>query len=572
MSKAGAGSRYLRAIKRLKEILVADPRLRGVLTGSRPQDSHPGRASMSSSESSSGTRPGTRRGVPRPLPQGRAAAAPGVHRPPPRAGRRDPRALPGHGEMENIAVADESPERAGERRPPAAAGRCEQLGDYRILREIGRGGMGVVYEAEQVSLGRHVALKVLPQQAAARRPAEAALRARGEGGGQAAPHQHRAGLRRRRARRAALLRHAVHPGPGPGRGAGRVEAAPARQAGPRQPPATGSELRAARGRLRGRRGPVAADRASSTPAAGDDGRRRRPDAIAPPGDDAGARRPPTRRRGLRLAGRLVRLLLAVVLVRDAAGRPDASRAGSTTYWQSVARIGVQVADALEYAHTQGILHRDIKPSNLLLDTHGTVWVTDFGLAKADDQQNLTHTGDILGTLRYMPPEAFEGKSDARSDVYALGLTLYELLALRPAFDEKDRNRLIKQVTTEEPARLDRLNPEVPRDLETIVHKAIERDPAHRYADGRASWRPTCSGSWTTSRSRPGGRRRSSGTCAGPGTTPASPRSAGVLTAVLVLVTVASLLAAGYFNRLRLNEQAARAEARAGPAGGGAGSG
>src|SRR5207249_4318711 len=151
-----------------------------------------------------------------------------------------------------------------------------------------------------------------------------------------------------------------------------------------------------------------------------------------------------------------------------------------TYWQSVAQIGRQVADALEYAHRQGIQHRDIKPSNLLLDTTGTVWVADFGLAKADDQQNLTHTGDVLGTLRYMPPEAFDGKADARGDVYSLGLTLYELLAFRPAFDEKERNRLIKQVTTAEPARLDRLNRELPRDLVTIVHKAIERDLGHRY--------------------------------------------------------------------------------------------
>ncbi len=135
----------------------------------------------------------------------------------------------------------------------------------------------------------------------------------------------------------------------------------------------------------------------------------------------------------------------------------------------------------EYAHGQGILHRDIKPSNLLLDTRGTVWVADFGLAKADDQQNLTHTGDILGTLRYMPPEAFEGRSDARGDVYSLGLTLYELLAFRPAFDETDRARLISQVTARSPPRLSRLNPAIPRDLETIVHKAIDRDPAHRYA-------------------------------------------------------------------------------------------
>ena len=146
---------------------------------------------------------------------------------------------------------------------------------------------------------------------------------------------------------------------------------------------------------------------------------------------------------------------------------------------------MQVAEALEYAHKQGIQHRDIKPSNLLLDAQGTVWVTDFGLAKADDQQNLTHTGDILGTLRYMPPEAFEGKTDARSDVYSLGLTLYEMLAFRPAFDEKERNRLIKQVTEAEPDRLGKLNRHVPRDLETIVHKAIDKDPARRYASAGA---------------------------------------------------------------------------------------
>jgi WD40 repeat protein len=112
-------------------------------------------------------------------------------------------------------------------------------------------------------------------------------------------------------------------------------------------------------------------------------------------------------------------------------------------------------------------------------------VTDFGLAKADDQQNLTHTGDILGTLRYMPPEAFDGKSDARGDVYSLGVTLYELLAFRPAFEERERNRLIKQVTHHEPVRLGRLNRQVPRDLETIVHKAIDKDPKQRYASARA---------------------------------------------------------------------------------------
>jgi WD40 repeat protein len=157
-----------------------------------------------------------------------------------------------------------------------------------------------------------------------------------------------------------------------------------------------------------------------------------------------------------------------------------STARKLTYWQSVARVGVQVADALAYAHKQGVVHRDVKPSNLLLDLAGTVWVTDFGLAKADDQQNLTHTGDIIGTLRYMPPEAFDGKADARGDIYSLGLTLYELAALRPAFDEKERNKLIKQVTGGEPEAVGRVRKGVPRDLETIIHKATDREPARRY--------------------------------------------------------------------------------------------
>src|SRR4051794_36196715 len=145
--------------------------------------------------------------------------------------------------------------------------------------------------------------------------------------------------------------------------------------------------------------------------------------------------------------------------------------------QSVARIGMQVADALAYAASQGILHRDIKPSNLLLDETGDVWVTDFGLAKAEsDGDNLTHSGDIVGTLRYMAPERFNGQGDLRSDVYSLGLTLYELLTLRPAFDATDRHRLVKQVMHHEPVRPRKLNPGVPRDLETVVLKAVARDP------------------------------------------------------------------------------------------------
>jgi hypothetical protein len=120
------------------------------------------------------------------------------------------------------------------------------------------------------------------------------------------------------------------------------------------------------------------------------------------------------------------------------------------YARSVARIAVQVAEALAYAHSQGVLHRDIKPSNLLLDTRGTVWVTDFGLARLEGLDELTHTGDVVGTLRYLAPERFNGRSDPRGDIYSLGLTVYEMLTLRPAFAETDRSLLIKQVTQEEP--------------------------------------------------------------------------------------------------------------------------
>src|SRR5262245_5161858 len=150
----------------------------------------------------------------------------------------------------------------------------------------------------------------------------------------------------------------------------------------------------------------------------------------------------------------------------------------------VARIGLQVADALAYAHAKGTLHRDVKPSNLLLDVRGTVWVTDFGLAKRFDQDDLTGPGETAGTLRYMPPERFQSQSDARGDVYSLGLTLYELLTLRPAFDQSDPAPLLKQVTTAVPPAPSKSDPSIPRDLETVVLKAMARDPADRYANAQ----------------------------------------------------------------------------------------
>ena len=226
----------------------------------------------------------------------------------------------------------------------------------------------------------------------------------------------------------------------------------------------------------------------------------------------------------------------------------------------MASIGAQVAEALEYAHKQGILHRDIKPSNLLLDMRGTVWVDRLRAGQGGrPAENLTHTGDILGTLRYMPPEAFEGKTDARSDVYSLGLTLYELLAFRPAFDEKERNRLIKQVTTEEPTPLDKLNREIPRDLVTIVHKAIDKEPAAALRHGREladdlqrfiDDEPIQARRQTELERYVRWARHNPGIAV----------LGAVLTAVLVMATIASVIVAGRMAQTAANERLARLQA------------
>ena len=204
----------------------------------------------------------------------------------------------------------------------------------------------------------------------------------------------------------------------------------------------------------------------------------------------------------------------------------------------MARVGLQVAGALEYAHNQGIFHRDIKPSNLLLDGQGTVWVADFGLAKAVEGDDLTHTGDIVGTIRYMAPERFHGRCDARSDIYALGLTLYEMLALRPAFDQTGRQELIRHVMEEEPPRLRKLDPSIPRDLETVIQTAIA-GTRRRGTRRRRRWPRTWRGSWTTSRSAPATPACWSGAGSGPGAARRSPRFLAGL-AVTVLTGLAAV--------------------------------
>ncbi|MGL4419282.1 MAG: serine/threonine-protein kinase, partial [Gemmataceae bacterium] len=149
-------------------------------------------------------------------------------------------------------------------------------------------------------------------------------------------------------------------------------------------------------------------------------------------------------------------------------------------WRRLARWGQAAAAALHAAHRSGVLHRDVKPANLLLDRSGHLWVTDFGLAKLTNTETLTATGEVMGTLQYMAPETLHGSSDARTDVYSLGMTLYQLLTQRLPFEETNPAMLLKQIETARPTPPRAIDPGIPRDLETIVLKAITREPAGRY--------------------------------------------------------------------------------------------
>ncbi len=375
--------------------------------------------------------------------------------------------------MEEAGSADGAASADQPRAAETVSPRLEQIGGYRILRQIGRGGMGVVYEAEQTALGRHVALKVLPLHAARDR--------------------NRLERFRREARAAARLHHTnivpvfevgeegnvcfyamqfIHGQPLDDvldelqrlRRRSDTDAAPALTVGgPARSLLSGLPLTPTQpcfgepglANVDFSLGPSARE---SIPAAA-------PHATLPLGGrESGAKGERPSRSSLMLPG-----------------RTEASAVASNRwhYFRSVARIGIQVAEALDYAHREGVIHRDIKPSNLLLDLDGRVWVTDFGLAKTDGDA-LTQSGDLVGTIRYMAPERFRCWSDPRSDVYSLGLTLYEMLVLRPAFDTSDHALLVQQVLNAEPPRLRKLDPQIPRDLRTIVAKAIEKEPARRY--------------------------------------------------------------------------------------------
>jgi serine/threonine protein kinase len=306
-------------------------------------------------------------------------------------------------------------------RPVLPALPANMLGDFQIIREIGRGGMGIVYEAMQLSLNRRVALKVLPF--AAGLDAKHLARFRTEAHAAAALHHTNI-----------VPVHAV----GCERG---VHFYAMQLIDGRPLDAVIQELR------------------------GEDPAGRYSPARVPPGSTADYRAGPTAPVSAPL-----RTSLRSVRARES--------------YRTAARIGAQVADALEYAHEAGVVHRDIKPANLLLDANGTVWVTDFGLAQVSADASLTRTGDLVGTLRYMSPEQAGGQRvlvDHRTDVYSLGATLYELLTLQPIFPGPDRRSLLRQILEEEPIPPRQVERAIPVELETIVLKAVAKGPEERYA-------------------------------------------------------------------------------------------
>lgn len=294
------------------------------------------------------------------------------------------------------------------------------LGDFRLERRLGSGGMGVVYQAQQVSLNRPVALKMLPSGLG--RDASAIERFH------------------REARAAAKLRHrnivTVY-----AEGIENtvcyfamelIEGRPLDQ--------LIVDLRAAR---RGQAGS---------------------------GDSP--------------SGRAANVTEAGVAPVEEASNILADCPCGRVYFDTVARLVSEVADALQYAHERGIVHRDVKPSNLILARDGRLVLLDFGIARVCQEGGMTVTGTFVGTPRYMSPEQVSSERrevGQRCDIYSLGVTLYEMLTLEPLFDGRTREQVITQILNKEPLRPRQIDRRIPTDLETICGKAIEKNPDRRYA-------------------------------------------------------------------------------------------
>jgi serine/threonine protein kinase len=289
----------------------------------------------------------------------------------------------------------------------------DRLGEFVLVREVGRGGMGVVYEAEQPSLHRRVAVKVLPSNFAADRKRLQRFTVEAQAAA-AVAHPHIVPV------------FAVGEDSGIHFYAMRL--------------IDGSPLDSLAAGITFARRDSTLDPAATWPDS--------PSDAVPPS----------------------RLL-------------DLARHDRSAYFRAVAKLGAAVARALDHAHQSGVVHRDVKPANLLLDCSGHVWVTDFGLAQFADTRSVTQTGTAVGTLRYMSPEQANGdrrRLDHRTDVYSLAATLYELVAGLPAFAAEEPVVLLRQITNDDPPAPRSVDPAVPPDLETVLLKALQKDPRDRY--------------------------------------------------------------------------------------------
>lgn len=320
------------------------------------------------------------------------------------------------------STANYPPRRRIEDRDELASSMQNPLGDFQIVRELARGGMGVVYEAVQLSLGRRVALKVLPF---------------------AATVEPRRLQRFKLEAQAAALLHHTHIVPIYAVGCERGVHFYAMQL------IEGQSLAVVIQQLRAKEGKI--DRTADDSASASGGSR--PSAALQSTAN-----------------------LAAALTAD-------TQLTSETYIRRAAQLMVQAAEALEHAHQAGVVHRDIKPANCLLDAAGNLWITDFGLAQLQADNGLTRSGDMLGTFRYMSPEQTAGQRtmlDHRTDIYSLGATFYELLTLEPAFSGETHHELLYQILHTEPRSLRELNRAVPVELEIITLKALSKNPADRY--------------------------------------------------------------------------------------------
>jgi serine/threonine protein kinase/tetratricopeptide (TPR) repeat protein len=323
---------------------------------------------------------------------------------------------------------------------PAAEPATGMLGDFRIVREVGRGGMGIVYEAEQISLDRRVALKVLPF--ASTMDAKQLQRFKNEAKAAASlKHEHIVSVYAVGCERGVHY-YAMEFIDGLSLAQTIAGARDAVGGTPARPERTADY-------------PAASLQADVCEAGA-----RAPDAEVAPGSQTPA------------------------TAEVAALSTQLSGPRNRDFYRAAARLIADAADALEHAHSLGIVHRDVKPGNLMVDQEGQVYVTDFGLARFGPDAGLTMSGDLLGTLRYLPPEqalARHGLVDHRADVYGLGCTLYELLTGRPAVDAIDRAHILRQIAFEDPPAPWKLHKSIPVELETITLKCLAKNPAERYA-------------------------------------------------------------------------------------------